>query len=327
MALLFIDGFDHYATDDITKKWNVNNGASIGNTSPRRAASKYIELGTPSEFIGKAFGNRATVVIGFAYYANSLTNDALLKFTFEGNVHLTVKSEPTGRIRVYRGSTQIAESVIDTLKVNSWQYIEVKVYIHDSTGTVDVHVNGVSVISASGVDTKEYSVGQVNLIYLYGCASTSTKIDDLYIDGANILGDCRVDTLMPNGAGNYTQWDPSAGANYQCVDDPGDINDDTDYCSTSTLNEIDTYNFENLTALGVTIHGLACNVCARKDDASTRKFKPLARVNGSDYEGTEVTLNDNYNVYQNIWDDNPDDAAAWEEADVNGAEFGAKLTA
>ena len=35
MSLLFIDGFDHYATADITKKWTTASAATIGVTGRR----------------------------------------------------------------------------------------------------------------------------------------------------------------------------------------------------------------------------------------------------------------------------------------------------
>lgn len=326
MALEFIDGFDHYATNDITKKWDTNNGGVIDNTNPRRSGTKHLKFSAITHYVVKNVTWSQTYVIGFAYKSDDLSNNNGITFKVNTTTQLYFKFVSSGAIEAYRGATFLKSSGSGVLTVDTWQYIEIKVYIHDTAGTYEVKVNGVSVLSDSGIDTKPTADGGVNSIFCYGSNGSYTYYDDLYMDTANFKGDCRIDTLMPNGAGNYTQWDPSAGSNYQCVDDSGDINDDTDYCSTSIVDEIDTYTFENLSALGVTIHGLACNVCARKDDASTRKFKALTRVNGSDYVGDEETLNDNYHVHQYIWQNNPDDAAAWEEADVNGAEFGAKLT-
>ena len=38
MALRFVDGFDHYVTADITKKWNSNDGGTISASGGRRSS-------------------------------------------------------------------------------------------------------------------------------------------------------------------------------------------------------------------------------------------------------------------------------------------------
>ena len=77
-----------------------------------------------------------------------------------------------------------------------------------------------------------------------------------------------------------------------------------------------------------TIYAVIAEIYANKDDASAKTGKIMARVNGSNYEGADLTpVEANYDYFQEIWELNPDDAAAWEEADVNAAEFGVKVEA
>jgi hypothetical protein len=73
---------------------------------------------------------------------------------------------------------------------------------------------------------------------VYVLDNTGTQNNDL-------IGDCRIETLYPNGAGNYAQLSANgAGTNYGCVNEhPAD--DDTTYVpgtasvgSTATLLEI-----------------------------------------------------------------------------------------
>lgn len=341
MALLFMDGFSHYATADLPLKWD---GASawavhgISTTQQRRAGSKSLQLGsTQLHYVMKTLVSADdTIIYGFAYYLDG-SFDTTYGFVVSNaaGIQFTVVILSNGAIEMRRGAyngTLLGTSAVSTVDANVWNYIEVKVKLSDAAGTYDVVVNGVNVLTGSGVDTQNQAAATFDRIALYGQTGFIGYVTDMYVadsTGAacnNLLGDSRVDTVMPDGAGNYAQWDPSAGANYECADDPGALDNDTTYVSTDVLNEIDTYTFGNLAALGTTIHGVAVVLATRKDDAGTIKSKSVTRISATDYLGAEVSQADAYDFYHDYMEVNPHDAAAWEEADINGAEFGIKLT-
>ncbi len=57
--------------------------------------------------------------------------------------------------------------------------------------------------------------------------------------------------LKPNGAGDNSQWTPSVGSNWQCVDEiPYDDPAGGDYVSTNTAGNIDDYNLEPFSGVG-----------------------------------------------------------------------------
>ncbi len=60
----------------------------------------------------------------------------------------------------------------------------------------------------------------------------------------NFLGDIRIDVINPNGAGNYTDLTPSAGANYECVDET--LLDSSDYVEGANVAEKDSYSYESV---------------------------------------------------------------------------------
>lgn len=329
MGLLFIDGFDHYTTDEHAKKWDIKSGTwltqtSYGGVTSRIPGSRFAYNSSGGNYLRKNLSAvETTLVAGIAFYKWGAPAQTIFQFGNSDSMQIDCKINTDGSVQVYRYTTSLGASSGGLVSLSNWYYIELKVLIHDSTGTVDVWLNGVSILSLSSQDTHHSG----NVEFNYAQINGAFGLDDFYLDDATNHGDCRIDTLMPDGAGNYTQFDPSAGNNYECVDDPADIDEDTTYVSTSTVDEIDTYDVDDLSTLaGSTIYGLAVNNCCRKDDAGTRKFKALTRVNGSDYEGSEITLTDTYKVYQQLWENNPDDAAAWEEADVDGGEYGLKLT-
>ena len=64
MALRFVDGFDHYAVADITRKWStVNGGVSleVGRNGSCLMTNGWIE------YVSKSFDNQDTFIIGFAF--------------------------------------------------------------------------------------------------------------------------------------------------------------------------------------------------------------------------------------------------------------------
>jgi len=151
----------------------------------------------------------------------------------------------------------------------------------------------------------------------YACSDTGS-------DNKGFLGDIRVQAILPSGAGNSTQMTPSAGSNYQCVDEAAP-NDDTDYVSETTAGEKDTYAFGNLTPTSGTVKGTQILISARKDDAGTRTIAPVYRPVSTDYDGTTVSIGNSYDYVRQVKDVSPATSVAWTIAEINGAEFGVKL--
>ena len=80
-----------------------------------------------------------------------------LSFRDISNVkHITIGVGTTGAISVFRGSqtgTLLGTTATPVITASAWHHIEVKVTINDTTGSVEVRVNGVTKLSLTGVDT------------------------------------------------------------------------------------------------------------------------------------------------------------------------------
>jgi hypothetical protein len=152
-------------------------------------------------------------------------------------------------------------------------------------------------------------------------------IDDLYIletgssPNNNFLGDCRVDTLMPNGEGNYSAWTCSTGGTHSALVDEA-VPNTSDYVESSTAAQKDSWAFANLTAVTGTIFGAAINLAALKSDAGARDIKPLCRSGSTDSLGSAFSLSTDQLYVQKIYEVDPNTASAWTESNVNSAEFG-----
>lgn len=335
MGVLFAEGFESCAADDLSMIWDGAynwGGFSIPSASPRYSGGKYLQISGgvyDNGWIEKNITSQNTISIGFAMYLLALPSTGHGGFIFsnaDGN-QCAAYINSDGSITVKRGSTTLGSSASGVISASTWQYIEIKIFIDNAAGTYEVKVGGVSVLSGTGADTQYQTSSGCTKVrisnpaaYLYGIS----YLDDIYI-GTDFLGDVRMDDCLPTGAGNYTQFTPSAGNNYECVDDT-DINSDTDYVSDGTVGHKDSYGMGNLSAIGSQIHAVCAVITARKDDAGSRGITPFLRIGSTDYSGSEISLSDSYHQYQQVWDENPADSEAWEEADVNGAEAGQEVT-
>lgn len=340
MSLLFMDGFDHYAGADVLNKWDSIGSYSVAISSSYARSNGqglrcYYSATKPNKSLGV---NASTLIVGFAFYLGETgitnsTSTGILYFYDDSTKQIMITVNSSGQIVVYNGDGTLLGTSTNTVSYLHWYYLEAKVSFHETTGTIDIRINGTSWLSLTSKNTinsvNEYAnkvmIGAAyydKYVYfddLYVCDTTGTKNNDF-------LGDVRIDTLLPNGAGNYTQWTPSAGSNYQNVDDAIAIDDDATYNSADTIGYKDSYTLTDLDALGTTIHGIQLNTTYRKDDAGTRGVQAFIRTNSTDYDqGDEVSLLDTYTQDQIIIEDNPNDSAAWEEADINALEIGIEL--
>lgn len=334
MSLLFIDGVDHLSNDssEILRKWSAVFYTNI-NTSFKRTGngSLAIESFYNDRFCRKQFGsNYTTMVVGCAVNQplNTAGSDNHIINFYDGSTpQIGVRVNNNKTISVYRGNTLLGSSEA-IFQPDVWDYYEAKAVFSNTVGSVEIHRNEVEILSLTGIDTcntaNEYANGFGFNPFTGSSTSRWSFFDDIYCDDSDFLGDIKVETLYPSGAGNSTTWDPSAGSNYQCVDEAAS-NNNTDYISTSTPGEIDTFVYGNLSSLDGTIFGVQVNIMARMDDSGTNKIAAVVRPASTDWIGDTKELTQLYNDHIQMFTVNPEDDAAWEIADVNGCEFGVKL--
>ena len=63
-----------------------------------------------------------------------------------------------------------------------------------------------------------------------------------------------------------------------------------------------------------------------KTDILAKSIKPLIRLNSVDYLGNEKILSPAWTVHSDVIETNPETAVRWTQSDVDGAEFGIKVT-
>lgn len=225
----------------------------------------------------------------------------------------------------------------NSLQAGVFAYVEIKVTVQDPTGTVDVRINGLSGLSLTGQNTRGtgFTSGWTNVRVGYHTYNTpdnqTLHIDDLVImDGSgarnnDFLGDVTISAIYPDGAGTTTEWTPSAGVNFENVDEAL-VNDDTDYNSTNVLNAKDTYSMEDV-ATGANIKAIQIVTSQRKVAEGPGKIKHVVRSNSTDYDQTEQGIGGTtYSYLRSIVETDPATGVAWDEAGFNAVEIGLKKT-
>jgi hypothetical protein len=333
MALLFVDGFDYEAYNALLPgKWTAIS------LQKALAAGRHGGLAVPiyhksSEYMYKDLGtNYATLIVGFAFLYTSLGTyvDKFLELMDAGTAHLYVALNSSRQLVLSRGDGTVLATGFSALAPDIWYYIEIKATINNSTGTCIIRANEVEQFSISGVDTQNTANAYINRVQISGIEDAQyVWFDDFVILDTtgpapfdNFLGFIRVDTIRPTGAGSNAEWIPSAGSNYQCVDETVQ-NAGTDYVATSG-EKIDTYAMANVPVdMTGSIIAVATNAVALKVGTAVTSVVPALLIGGNTYSGESFDASALvYTNYQAIKTVNPATGAAWTSGELNALEYG-----
>lgn len=335
MALLYVDSFDTYATADLGRRYSVINSPIIDSTEMRTGVG-CLHFNSINDGIMIPFAPTDNkFVIGFSFKVSVIPSQNTNIFAFRGSSidNLWIRINSDGTVALLRSTTVIGTSLV-TITEDTWYHFELLGELANST-TIEcvLKINGTVVITIpTGTDT-----------YYQDCITakiqkTTSSVGSLYFDSLylmdqsgpknnDFLGDCVVEAVHPDGNGYNSDFDGSDADkvdNYLLVDE-ADPDDDTTYIEDDTIGGIDSFTYTAMSGSPATIHGVAVNTMAKKTTENARTIKQVARPASTNYTGDEHTLSESYLTYQDIWEDNPEDDAAWEEADVNGSEFGVKV--
>lgn len=341
MALLFCDSFDHYGSAEQLLKWTgtLGNLATGPSASAVRSGSQgyRVSAQTGGQSVYKALGaNYTTLICGFAVKTNVLDGSTMFGFYDGGTNQIDLLMGTNLAIR--RNGTTLATGAT-VLSTGVFYYVELKVTFDNSAGSYELRINGVTELSASGIDTTGSANNFANRIALLNSANSTTAhdFDDLYLcdttgsaPNNTFLGDVRVEALFPNGNGNSSQFTGSDGDqidNYLLVDDTTAPDEDSTYVADGTVTDKDTYAFTDPTPTTGTIFGVQLTHYSRKTDAGTRSLRSLARLSGTETDnGADQPLSTSYAFYTDMRETKPG-GGAWSVSDVASAEFGMKVAA
>lgn len=336
--LLFISGFETFGPAGTPVGLNTTWVLNGTHTNTDLVAGRVSGLGlrlhsaVSASDIQINVGSQSALVCGFAYRPGAvLNNDGRVVSFRENDVeHVTLRCQSSGEVSIYRGTTHLATSSGAGLMGGAWSYIEVKASIHNSLGSYQVRVNGITVLSATNVDTQNGGTASVNNVRFSGNNSSDSAnritLDDVWIANTtgggvtDFLGSMKVVAIYPDGAGDSTQFTPSTGANWQNVDEAAQ-DGDTTYNDGASGN-LDLYNHQNVSGF-TQIVGVQQDLLAKITDANPFNVK-LACKSGSttDIESAGQAVGGSFASRRRILETDPATGLPWDQAGVNAAQFG-----
>jgi len=307
-------------------------------------------------------GDFPTIFVGVALNIPNLAHSGLAFLTMldnQGTINLDmrVNSAPTAYLTRANGATVLCTSPRNLI-LGNWTYFEVAANFSSTAGWAELWQDGILQASYYGTGAGRGSangntigglpsIRTVRLGFSVGGSgggagpTDDALYDDFYVcsnqgtRNNNVLGDCRVSTLLPNGpsadaTGQHTQFSlggttPSA-TNWQSVDEPT-YNQDVDYVVDNVIGHQDTYAYVDLPTAASGILAVVAQHVARKDDAGMRQINALVRQGGIDgLSPTAGNLSATYTAAGLVMEVNPVTGLPWSPGDVNAAEFGFRVT-
>jgi hypothetical protein len=337
MAIKFVESFGMTTstTEILQGRWQSQNDCSFGSSYGRTGDGLRLGTAGSCHLTRTLDNNYATYGVRFAFQVKAtITFDqGIVEFRDSTTPHITLYIKADHRLEIKRGQSTVLATSTATLSQNVWYDIEMKATIDDSTGAVEVRVNGSSVpwITVSSADTRNGANAYTNSIRLGhgGGGEKETWVDD-YIEWDTsgsaptntFLGRAACYVLRPDGVGATTQFTPSAGANYTTVDET--TPDDTDYVESSTVGNKDTYTIGNLSGTG-TILGVAVSYRAKATDAGAIQGRGVVRHSTLESYGATAAPATSYTYRQDVFELNPSTGVAWTVTEVNAAEIGQQV--
>lgn len=329
MARIFIDGFESGGSD----LWETNSGTVVVSSSGLDMDGDYCldAASSSTSYVQQGITLDDEMYFAFLYRATNDTYSGEILTVLNGATCLLRSirdSNVSNKIKFFLGATSLLVTGSKTLNVDTTYLIEVRIKIADSGGRIEVKVDGIQDIDFTG-DTKvgtDTQFDKVRLGYYYSGYNSYCYFDNFIMDDAAWIGDTKIQKILPTGAGNTTGWTPSAGANWACVDErpPSDV----DYVSINANDAVDTYAAGNMAGSIVNVKCVQVQSRTESDGAPTpTNLKLVVRSGATDYLSGDKAVPAAPKSLYNLWENNPADSLAWEEADVNAMEIGIKSAA
>jgi hypothetical protein len=351
MALIYMDGFDHYGVDETlmtsglyAQQYNTTLNAVQVRTG---ASSLKIEQNGGLRFAFPG-GNKTVVGSGYVAWFDSLPaiEDTAHLFDFRDSSNVTqvvINMKTTGAIEAWRSQITtggvLLGSSLPVITTGAWQHIEARVKIDNAVGEVEVRVNGVTVLSVSGVDTCATAIVSCAQIMYWtpnSAPSFAFYMDDLYIwddTGSfnnTFLGDRRVITDVPNQDTATADWLKSSGVNGYAMIDELPPNDGTDYIYSATYvgpGDQSAFRYPNTPSNTSLISGVHVIALGIKTDAGPANTKSSMISGAFESLGAEKTLTQVWTSRFDLFETNPATGAPWTKAALDAASIAIRRTA
>lgn len=347
MSLIFTDTFVNYPSGTSPPAGKMVFGGAfynrwgVGRTPGTQAMGGNGGQGQAKRIVAAA-DEHATFIAGGAFWRSATVADAPLISLMSdagATTHLTVSRVDSGGLcRVWRGAvggTLLGTSTLPIMGTGGvYYYLEVKATLDDSVGAVEVLIDGTSILSLTGIDTKNAGTKTVFDAAQWYAPGSNWQLSDVYLcNGAGSLNNDflyapRIYALAPSGNGNSSMGVNQASNstnNYDSVNDWP--TNPAGYVDLLATDDKDTYAFDDVTGLPTTnaVKGAMVWSYAQKTDAGARTLKHVARSGSSETDVTSAPdlVNGTYGLVGAPFETLPG-GGTFDIAALNAMEFGIK---
>lgn len=334
MAIIHQDGFEVFGPDfPITRdyfpesgSWEVQQPGRFGDSkSIRTVGGTRLKRGLPAAL--------ASIAGGYSCNIDSLsqvTSEGVgIEFlTASGSLIFAVGVDSMGRIVATTNNLNsgIVATSAKAIDAGVWFHLGFEITRHSSTGSIKVYVNGAQIISATNVNTGNEDYAGWRFRSAPG-GGIYTYFDDLYLcDTAAWLGECRISPLVPTADTAQKDFAPSIGSdNFECVNDlPANT---SDWVSSSTVGAKDLYEIGDLPFTPLAVLGIRVAVIAKKNEITTRTFRPIIKSGGTSANGSTKAAASDYALAYDIFEKDPNTDAAWTKSGIDALQVGVEVVA
>jgi hypothetical protein len=313
--------------------------------------------------IFKTVSHQPTYTAGFNVNMSTtggVGNGDLFKLLNNNTIMCTLRVNLDGSIVVYAFNSQSSWTILTTsalLNPNEDNYIELQatcsVYatnklrmfaevwvngVSQGSNTIDTTVLVTTLVTQTGIfgtDPIPMSPSVFNRVgFLSGVVTNGAALfSDFYLN--NALGSTNTGTFgiveidaypLPDGDGSVLQWTPLGGSGTQysqinVLPAPGD----TSYLSSSTPGQRSSFTWQDIVSFSGTVKTVQLSYSARSNDEGLRTFQSTIGSTGTEEQGTEFGLPNDYIYFHQCFDLDPATGLPWTVTNFNAKQFGIGL--
>lgn len=343
MALLWADGFDTYTptggnstnADMLASGYSAawGQGSLVQNAAQARTGIGYYAANSNTQYINRVLdATVSTLIVGVGMYNESVGSTQAVSsngvhFLANGASVFRVVATSLGSLAVYTGQsagTKLGESAPNLLNA-TWLYLEVKAVRDSAAGTIEVRLQGTTVLLITGLNLGTFDWQQVRVGGpVFENPRQTIRYDDLYIcdnSGAynnDFLGDRRCLTLFPNADTASAAWVPSTGTSGFAMIDETPPND-ADYIQANATGDISEFQKGSITINTNDIAAVVVFARLQKTDAGTSTARIGVHSNSFVNNSAELAPGTSWGGFRYIVERDPNGGIAWTRANVDAA--------
>ena len=293
-----------------------------------RGGSLCVRTANFSTIYTRTFSTSAQYVCFFVYFDASVpsTSSITVWAYLTGSYQCGFRMRDDGFVDLLRGAGTVMATSVGTFATGTGYWVEA--YIDaQNTGEMWVKMNGTLMVSAAATDFQDLGSPYFDQLRFYSNTGYYRYFDDLAVrtgaQGTIPLTNelyCVPQYVDGNSAVAFT---PSAGTNYECVDE--NPFSSADYVETVTATTEDRYTLQNLAVSPQSIDGVTLYIQGQRDGALTT-ITPLVEHSATTDYGTATSPGGGgvSGMIVENFDTCPSSGVAWTEAEVNAAIIGGK---